>query len=159
VKRLPRDVSVHLYQRSDDGVRFLMLRRTGERGGCWQGVTGAPLPSESDEEAAAREVREETAYEVDQRLVPLGSYSYALRPDGARRWLEVYGPGVDSISVTAFGADVSGLGEPRLDPGEHDAFEWVDYSVALERLDWPIEADALGGRRRVLTALRSRLET
>ena len=61
-RRLPRDVSVQLFRPTPRGFRYLMLRRPPARGGFWQSVTGAPLPGESDSDAAIREVREETGY-------------------------------------------------------------------------------------------------
>jgi 8-oxo-dGTP pyrophosphatase MutT (NUDIX family) len=60
MRRIPRDVSVQLFRREGDSLRFLMLKRTVARGGFWQGVTGAPLRGETDKAAALREVREET---------------------------------------------------------------------------------------------------
>src|SRR5262245_64154649 len=95
MKRVPRDVSVHLFRRTAEASRFLMLRRCPPRGGFWQGVSGAPLKGETDTEAAVREVLEETGFDVTDSIFPLGvGYAYALRPDQADRWEEVYGPGV-----------------------------------------------------------------
>jgi 8-oxo-dGTP pyrophosphatase MutT (NUDIX family) len=125
-----------------------MLRRTPGRGGFWQGVTGAPLPGETDVEAAVREVREETGYDVRETLVALPvSYRYALRPERAER----YGAGVTAITVVTFGAEVAGDVDPRL--VEHDAFAWCTYDEAHALLEWPVEPDALAGRRSALRAL------
>jgi lipoyl(octanoyl) transferase len=149
--RVPRDVSVHLVSRTPGGPRFLMLRRIPERGGFWQGVSGAPLRGETDTEAAVREVREETGFDVDGRLVALGvSYSYARQPEDAGRWEQLYGRGVDAIRVVAFAAEVPDGEEPALDAREHDAFVWCSYEEADAALDWPIEKDALAGRRAAL---------
>jgi lipoyl(octanoyl) transferase len=157
VKRRPRDVSVHLY-RPDPGVRFLMLRRTPERGGFWQGVSGAPLPGESDAEAAVREVREETGYEVGDSLRRLGvEYSHELDPGKADSWAEIYGEGVTSVEVVTFGARAPDGLDPALDPDEHDDFAWPGLDEAAALLDWPIEHDALEGRLlalRMVAALR-----
>jgi lipoyl(octanoyl) transferase len=157
--RIPRDIAVQLYRRSPEGPRFLMLRRVPDRGGFWQCVTGAPLPGESDEDAAVREVREETGFDVRGSLVDLGApYSHALRPEAAARWAALYGPGVTSIPVVSFGGEVAGGREPALDGVEHDAFAWCTHAEARARLDWPIEADALPGRLRALAALVGLIE-
>ena len=134
-----------------------MLRRVPERGGFWQGVTGAPLPGESDADAAVRETREETGYDVRGRLLRLAGYEYALRPEHADRWAALYGPGVTAIPVIAFGAQVIDPHEPVLDPSEHDACAWVTYDEARARLDWPIERDALPGRLAALAELARRI--
>jgi 8-oxo-dGTP pyrophosphatase MutT (NUDIX family) len=157
MKRLPRDVSVHLFRRDAEGPSFLMLRRSPARGGFWQGVSGAPLPGEADMDAAIREVREETAFDVSRSIFPLGvSYGYALHPDLEHRWEEVYGPGVERVSVVAFAAEVQDR-DPVLDPLEHDDFAWCSYEQADAFLDWPIEQDALVGRREALSVLNRQL--
>jgi lipoyl(octanoyl) transferase len=151
MKRLPRDVAVQVFKATPEGARFLMLRRVPDRGGFWQGITGAPLPGETDMQAAIREVREETGFDVSSSVFPLRvAYSYALRPELAERWRARYGAGVHDISVVAFGAGVPNGLDPRLDPAEHDRFAWCDYREADAMLDWPIEADALPGRREAL---------
>jgi 8-oxo-dGTP pyrophosphatase MutT (NUDIX family) len=157
MRRIPRDVCVHLVRREAGGPRYLMLRRTpGRSGGArfWQGVSGAPLPGESEVEAAVREVREETSFDVSVGIFALDvDYSYALRPELAERWEQLYGPGVSSISVAAFGAQVPDGRDPVLDRAEHDAFAWCSFEEVFALLDWPIEPDALAGRRQALRAL------
>jgi lipoyl(octanoyl) transferase len=154
VKRLPRDVSVHLFRREPSGLRFLMLRRIPSRGGFWQGVTGAPLPGETDPQAAVREVREETGFDVTAELIDLDvRYSYALRREMGD---QVYGPGVEFISVASFAAEIDSGQDPVVDPSEHDSWDWLSFEEANAFLDWPIEEDALAGRREALRVLASR---
>lgn len=134
-----------------------MLRRTPERGGFWQCVTGAPVHGETTFDAAVREVREETGFDVCETLLSLGvGYAYRLAPDRADHWERIYGPGVSQIHVTAWAAEVHGE-VPVLDPTEHDDFRWCTYREAEEMLDWPIENDALAGRRAALAELQGRL--
>ena len=156
--RIPRDVSVHLFRREGDSVWFLLLRRTVARGGFWQGVTGAPLEGESDEEAALREVREETGWDVGPTIQSLDStYSYALDDALRDRWDRVYGPEIREVRVVSFAAAApSGL-DPVLDREEHDRFGWFEYEEAWTLLEWPVEADALRHRRAALRALMTRL--
>jgi 8-oxo-dGTP pyrophosphatase MutT (NUDIX family) len=160
VKRTPRDVSVHLFRLAPAGWQFLMLRRPPALGGFWQAVSGAPFRGETDEDAAVREVREETGFDVRGGLFGLDvTYAYALRPELAERWQRLYGSGVARITVVAFAAEAPNEGDPRLDPLEHDAFAWCSYEKADALLDWPIEQDALAGRREALRALVGRLGT
>jgi lipoyl(octanoyl) transferase len=153
VRRIPRDVSVYVFCRSLDGTRYLLLRRVPARGGFWQGVTGAPLPGETDMEAAVREVREETGFDVAGSIVRLAvTYSYRLADRLAGHWATVYGPNVSEIPVVTFGAQVSERRDPVLST-EHDDFAWLDYEETSARLDWPVEVDALEGRRAALREL------
>src|SRR5262245_12643917 len=154
--RVPRDVSIHLFTRSGGDTHFLMLRRIPTRGGFWQGVTGAPHPHESDDEAAVRGVREETGFDVSESLLPLGvEYEYRLTADVVRR--AIYAAHVRAINVVSFGAEIIERKDPTLDPAEHDAFAWCSHREAAEMLDWPIEKDALDGRRSALHQLASLL--
>jgi 8-oxo-dGTP pyrophosphatase MutT (NUDIX family) len=156
MQRMPRDVSIHLFTRTSEGAHFLMLRRIPTRGGFWQGVTGAPHPHESDDEAAVREVREETGFDVSASLMPLGvEYEYRLSSEVARK--AIYAAHVRAIHVVAFGAEVTEQRDPTLDPDEHDAFAWCSDREAAEMLDWPVEKDALDGRRSALRELASLL--
>ena len=127
-------------------MRFLFLRRIPSRGGFWQGVTGAPLPGETNVEAAVREVREETGFDVGGSLVTL-DVAYAHESP------------VGEVPVATFGAEVPGEAEPTLDPAEHDAYRWLAYEDAWRALDWPIEHEALRGRRQAVAALASRLRS
>jgi 8-oxo-dGTP pyrophosphatase MutT (NUDIX family) len=124
------------------GEAFLLLRRTAELGGFWQGVTGAPEPGESDVDAAVREVREETGYDVADSIRPIG-YRYEIRPGPhSLFWSTLYAPGVDSVTEEVFLAEV-GDGEPTLSTQEHAEFRWCSLAEALELLHYPENRTAL----------------
>ena len=102
---------------------------------------------------------EETGFDVAGRVFPLDVNSaYALRPELASRWEEIYGHGIHHVSVIAFGAEAPD-GDPVLDPQEHDALAWCSYAEADALLDWPIEGDALDARRQALSVLNARLQS
>jgi 8-oxo-dGTP pyrophosphatase MutT (NUDIX family) len=101
-------------------------------------------------------VREETGFDVSASLMPLGvEYEYRLSSEVARK--AIYAAHVRAIHVVAFGAEVTGQRDPTLDPDEHDAFAWCSHREAAEMLDWPVEKDALDGRRSALRELASLL--
>jgi 8-oxo-dGTP pyrophosphatase MutT (NUDIX family) len=154
--RVPRDIVVHLFRRAHPKP-LLMLRRTPERGGFWQGVSGAPVVGETDREAAVREVREETGLDVEGSLFSLDvAYSYRLDPARQDRWQRIYGPEVYTVQVNSFAAEVPDHA-PALDPREHDRFSWCSYQEAWEMLAWPVESDALPHRRLAIESLRDRM--
>jgi 8-oxo-dGTP pyrophosphatase MutT (NUDIX family) len=145
--RVPRQVLVYLYWcgEGDHELEFLMLRRTAQFGGFWQGVSGAPEWQESDEQGAIREVHEETGFDVAASLQRIG-FRYELHReddlDGAQ-WEGLYGPNVDAIPEEVYVAEVHSSAEPVLAPHEHDAFRWCSFDDALTLLRWENNRHAL----------------
>ena len=148
--RVPRQVLVYVYR---NGPEFLLLRRVERLGGFWQGVTGAPDWGESDDDAAAREVREETGLDVSVR--PLG-YRYELRKDEAEEWSavlwdRVYEPGVETVSEEVYAAEAPVGQEPKLAPGEHDDYRWCTLEEALGLLKFEENREGLRRAARSLS--------
>lgn len=106
-------------------MRVLLLRRgEGTRcTGAWEVVHGRIEGEERPEDAAVREVREETGLKV-QRL-----YSVTCQPFYLHRL------GTVQLSVV-FAAYVDAAFPTRLSV-EHDLAEWVAAAAAVERLTWP----------------------
>lgn len=139
--RQPVQVLVYPVRRTGGTWEYLLLRRISERGGFWQGVTGGVEKGEDLDEAARRELVEETG------LVPLAlediGYSYSYSVVG-NEWPEhFYGVGVEKITEHAFVAFVEGQQEPVIDPEEHDEWKWLRFRKALEILKWPENVVAL----------------
>ena len=143
MSRLPLQVLVYISRRASSGAReYLLLRRVPENGGFWQGVSGGVEEGETFEQAARREVFEETGYRRFVRFAPLDfRYTFPLdRP----RWGHLYAPDVETISEECFGAEVrADEGEPRIDPREHDEYRWLGFDEALAHLTWEENKDAL----------------
>jgi type II secretory ATPase GspE/PulE/Tfp pilus assembly ATPase PilB-like protein/8-oxo-dGTP pyrophosphatase MutT (NUDIX family) len=123
-------VDVYVIHPRTDGWRVLLLRRAaGTRcPGTWETVHGTIEPNEEPEQAALREVKEETGLVAD-RL-----YSITVQPFYLpQRHIVMLGVGfaafVQSTTVT-------------LD-AEHDLAEWLSVDQALERFHWPRERDGL----------------
>ncbi len=115
-----RTISVAI---TDGRGRLLLLRRTPERGGFWQILTGRCEAGESPLQTAAREVHEETGFSPTlAELRDLDyTHAFALQLPGAPRFAR----------ESAFALQVSG--DPRLS-GEHDAFRWCTLEEALPLL-------------------------
>jgi 8-oxo-dGTP pyrophosphatase MutT (NUDIX family) len=151
VLRVPRQVLVYLFRYGghENDLEFLMLRRTPERGGFWQGVSGAPERHESDDEGAIREVREETGFAIAGSLQPIG-FRYQLYRDGdpdEAQWERLYGPNIHAIPEEVYVAKAPSGSEPVLALDEHDTFRWCSFEDALALLTWE-------DNRRALTAAR-----
>ena len=141
-----------MHRRRPDGEReVLLLHRIPKLGAFWQGVTGAPEWEESDEDAAVREVWEETGFTVKVEALDF-RYELHRSEEAAEEWLRLYGPDIEVVPEEAYGAGVPADAEPTLTPVEHDAYRWCSFDEADGLLKWE-------DNRRALQALRERLST
>jgi dihydroneopterin triphosphate diphosphatase len=111
--RLP--IEVFIVVRRDD--EYLVVHRVPEAGAYWHGIAGGVEEGESPEEAAARELWEETGLEAVPTPLPT-SFVYS------------------EITVHTFLIDVPRGWEPELNE-EHDEYAWLPRDEAVERLYWP----------------------
>lgn len=121
------------------GGEFLVLHRSPHKGAYWHGVAGALEPGESWEQAAARELLEETGLRAAP--VEIGApYAYSLEDEP--QFFDVVPPGTEEIVVRTFVAEAPAGWEPTLDH-EHDEYRWCGAEEALALLHWPEPRDAL----------------
>ena len=114
----------------DEWLVLALQRATTTRcPGSWETVHGRMEPAERPEEAAVREVREESGLPVD-RL-----YSITCQP------FYLHTVGVVQIAVV-FAAFVREPGTVSLGD-EHQAHEWLPMEEAALRFTWPREREAL----------------
>jgi dATP pyrophosphohydrolase len=111
--RLPIEVFIVVRR----GQEFLVVHRVPEAGAYWHGIAGGVEEGESPEEAAARELWEETGLEAVPTPLPT-SFVYS------------------EITVHTFLIDVPEGWEPELNE-EHDEYVWLSQDEAVERLYWP----------------------
>ncbi len=115
------------------GGEYLVLHRSERQGGYWHGVAGALEPGEDWQEAAARELREETGL-VAEPLEVAGAYAYPVDEDPSYR--DRFPPGTREIVVHTFVVEAPAGWEPELD-WEHDGYRWCTLEEADELLHWP----------------------
>lgn len=121
----PYCISVFIINKDKIDAPYLLIKRAGEYlKGTWQMVTGGIDPFETAWEAAYREIFEETG------LRPSKLYS----ADAVETfYLKIK----DKVAfVPVFVAYVEGNPCVQLSVEEHDAYSWVSYEEALERLVW-----------------------
>jgi 8-oxo-dGTP diphosphatase len=117
--------------------RALLGRRRGSHGEGYYAAPGGHIEfGESFEQAARREVREETGLEItDLRLLSIGNYVFK-RDDGERHYIDI-----DFVCEAP-------IGEPQLmEPEKCDGWDWYD----LDDLPRPLFIVT----RRMIESLRS----
>jgi type II secretory ATPase GspE/PulE/Tfp pilus assembly ATPase PilB-like protein/8-oxo-dGTP pyrophosphatase MutT (NUDIX family) len=133
-------VDVYVIRPLNHGWRVLVLRRGAQTRcpGSWETVHGRIEPGERPEQAAVREVLEESGLNV-ARL-----YSITVQP------FYVAALGIVTAAVV-FAAFVDEPADVRLDV-EHEGFEWLSPIDAEERFVWPRSRGAL---RDIISLLKS----
>jgi type II secretory ATPase GspE/PulE/Tfp pilus assembly ATPase PilB-like protein/8-oxo-dGTP pyrophosphatase MutT (NUDIX family) len=124
-------IDVYLIAREHGEWRVLTLQRslTTRCPGAWETVHGHIESGEEPEDAAIREVQEETGLTV-QRLYNVTVQPFYLHRSHTVELAVVFAAFVDAGEVVV-------LGE------EHSRYEWLDGPSALDRFFWPRERAAL----------------
>ena len=106
----------------------LMLERSQPEG-FWQSVTGSLEWDELPEQAAIRELYEETGLK-DQLLINCQlEHSFPILPE----WRHRYHPDVQENREYVYSLRLSAPCKIRLNPNEHNKYEWLDYRTAIQR--------------------------
>ena len=143
------------------GLELLMMRRAPERLGYWSLVAGGLEPDETPQEAAQRELLEETGLRAEVVHLPLAlSYSLLDDPPAIRAR---YGPGIERVTVHAFVAEApegwelvldaehwrwtAGATRPMLSPGSTTRSRARPCGSSPSDWGWPRESRR-GTRRR-----------
>ncbi len=142
VFKIPESVLVVIYTPAMD----VLLIKRADAPEFWQSVTGSKdLPDESFEQAARREVFEETGIDCQpgspfqEHLHDWGLENiYEIYP----RWRHRYAPGVFFNTEHLFGLEVPADTPVRLSPREHTDYQWLPYAQAADRCFSPSNAEA-----------------
>jgi len=128
--RIPIQVLIYPVRKTNEKWDYLMLKRVKNRGGFWQGVTGAPEKDETLYEGAERELYEETGYSPLNLIETDISYIIPMED----RWIDIYPVGTKEIPEYLFIAKIDETGSPKIDPIEHNDWKWCSYEEAMELL-------------------------
>jgi 8-oxo-dGTP pyrophosphatase MutT (NUDIX family) len=123
-------VDVFLVDPGED-FRVLLLRRAqGVRcTGAWEAVHGRIEPAEAAEDAAVREIAEETGLSV-RRLYSITTNPFYVVKSRTVQVAVVFCAFVDSQARVVLS-------------DEHDACEWMSLDAAVDRVAWPRSRQAL----------------
>ena len=112
-------------------LEVLLLERA-DRPGFWQSVTGSQHESETLEQTAVRETREETG--LDASNYPLTNWHKQNQYEIYRRWRNRYAPGVTHNTEHVFGLLLPAPLPITLAPREHLRYEWLPWRAAADKV-------------------------
>ena len=120
----PYCISAYVIRQTSEGPRYLLIRRCGKYlPGTWQMISGGIENGETAVEAAFREIQEETG------LIPYALYSadavetFYMQSNDKITFVPVFVGFVENPNVS-------------LSPKEHDAYEWLPFEEAKDKLVW-----------------------
>lgn len=138
IMKTNNQIEVIVFKKDNDGYSFLMLKRNSKKGGFWQPITGNVDPGETFEDAAIRELFEETGVKELIRLFYTG-FSFNFFDDGRNQIEKVYAVQIDKLT-------------PIVISQEHEEYSWVNYADCQDKyLKYP-------GNKKGLETLKSILE-
>ena len=119
-----RVVDCYVYQQTDKGLKFLILKRNEKKlyEHLWQGVAGKIEKDEEAWETAIRELKEETGLDPVKMFVA----------DHVSQFYEKHGDRVNLVPV--FGIEVDSKNVILSD--EHIEYKWLDFKEAFDTLVW-----------------------
>jgi dATP pyrophosphohydrolase len=112
-------------------LEILLIERAA-RPGYWQSVTGSiDRIDEPLDEAAQREVREETGIDAAPRRFVNWNLvrTFEIYP----QWRNRFAPGTTHNDEHMFSLEVPAAVPVRLAPGEHTAWQWLPWTDAVEK--------------------------
>ncbi|MES2578966.1 MAG: dihydroneopterin triphosphate diphosphatase [Pseudomonadota bacterium] len=121
-------------------LQVLIMERA-DKAGFWQSVTGSIEGDETPNQAAIREVLEETGLNANQYDLQDWHTSniYEIYP----HWRHRYAPGVVENIEHLFGLELPKILPIKLAADEHTRYEWVDWREAANRVFSWTNIDAL----------------
>lgn len=120
----PESVLVIVYTQAGE---VLMLRRKYPSD-FWQSVTGSLEWDENPQQAAIRELQEETGISEQE----LHDCQYSQNFEIYSIWRDRYAPGVTENQEHVFSLKLTDKVDIQLDPREHEEYIWLSKQKALE---------------------------
>lgn len=122
--KLPIRVNAFVYQKKDEAVEFLCIKRVPEDGGFWQTVTGTVHDDESLIGTISREIQEECGIGEENILKIEGPfYDFG--------WMK----GKTKIREFVYAVEVKTGLSVALAPDEHSEYKWCNTDEMFKMLE------------------------
>lgn len=126
--RYRKAVFIVVFQRADEGIKYLVLKRKLHWKG-WEFSKGGVEPGESEVKTVKREILEETGCKPQKiiRFKEQGKYKYDKYLPDRKPWT--------GQSYKLYGAEIK-CNRVKIDKKEHSSYKWLDFKKAYDRLTW-----------------------
>jgi len=121
--RMPIEVEIIIFRKNKGKPEFLLLKRTDEKGGFWQPVTGRVEENERQIDTLKRELKEETGIADFIRIIKNVHY-YEWENEKCRS------------KEYAFGVEVDPKTKVQLPLDEHKEYRWCSFTKTMKLLKW-----------------------
>lgn len=134
--RLPVQIEIIIFRKVQDTFEFLLLKRTSDRGGFWQPITGGLESTDvSKKEACLRELFEETRITSKNIVRILEEFhSFVFESEGLVKKEYCFGVEVSENTSVSISHNIY----PK-----HTEYRWVSIDEALSLLKWDNNKTAL----------------
>ena len=139
--KLPIRVNAFVYQKKEDAIEFLCIKRVPDDGGFWQTVTGTVHDDESLIGTITREIKEECGIESAEILTIEGPF-YDFE------WMK----GETKIREFVYAVEVKHGVSVILAPDEHDDYKWCDTDEMFKTLE---KEDNVNAAKKILEHLNA----
>jgi len=123
-------IELIVYRKKDSNYEFLLLKRTKEKGGFWQPLTGGIEPKETKLKAVKRELEEETGIKEVANIRKI--YEFVLEGTKIKEYV---------FSAELKKEQLINLNNYHYQ--EHDEYKWSGYEKAMKLLKWNGNKEAL----------------
>ena len=137
--RAPFQVLILLFRYINNKIEYCIFNRADSKHNLWQFISGGGENSESINEAAIRELYEETGIEIDSSLIKLNNV--ADIPTKHFNEIVIHYPKLKIIPEYCFAAEIKK--QIIKLSSEHTEFIWTDYENALKLLEFESNKTAL----------------
>ncbi len=124
IYKRPESVLVVIYSKTG---HVLMMQRVFPED-FWQSVTGSLEWGENAQQAAIRELKEETGLDADQLI----DCEYSQQFEIYSIWRDRYEPGITQNQEYVFLLPLDDCEQIEFDPREHSEYQWVPREEAIQ---------------------------
>ena len=126
MKKIPKSILIIIYTKNKD---VLLLKKINDKD-MWQSVTGSMQENETAQDAAKRELLEETGLNSDNLIDCKKEYIFEIY----EMWRYKYDDGVTHNTEYVFKLELDDIIDIDMDIEEHSSYVWLPRVKAAEKV-------------------------